>query len=78
MQKSCVIELFSMKRVQSFQFIREEEVASLVNSISQASSSASPADLSQKIFALSGSIQFIVAFGRRFQGVIFYNHKFHE
>ncbi|KAK9191790.1 hypothetical protein WN943_020405 [Citrus x changshan-huyou] len=67
--RSRVIELFSMKRVQSFQFIREEEVASLVNSISQASSSASPADLSQKIFALSGSIQFRVAFGRRFQGM---------
>ncbi|KAL9420819.1 hypothetical protein AB3S75_038399 [Citrus x aurantiifolia] len=78
MRKLCVMELFSHKRVQSFQFIREEEVASLVNSISLASSSASPVDLSQKIFALSGSILFRVAFGKRFQGSHFDNHKFHE
>lgn len=78
MRKLCVMELFSHKRVQSFHFIREEEVASLVNSISQASSSASPVDLSQKMFALSGSILFRVAFGKRFQGSHFDNHKFHE
>ncbi|XP_044492412.1 cytochrome P450 71B26-like [Mangifera indica] len=68
MRKMCVLELFSLKRVQSFRFIREEEVASLMDSISQSSSTASPVELSEKMYALTGSIVFRMAFGKRFQG----------
>lgn len=78
MRKLCVIELFSVKRVQSFRSIREEEVALLMNSISQASSSALPVDLSEKIFALNGSMVLRMAFGKRFQGSHFDNHRFEE
>ncbi|TXG56178.1 hypothetical protein EZV62_017491 [Acer yangbiense] len=49
-RKISVLELFSLKRVQSFRFIREEEVAPLMNSISQSASSATPVDLSEKIY----------------------------
>ncbi|KAL5759990.1 hypothetical protein ACOSQ2_018828 [Xanthoceras sorbifolium] len=77
-RKICVLELFSLKRVQSFQIIREEEIASLMNSISQSSSSVTPVDLSEKLYALAGSIILRIAFGQRFQGSIFDNDKFSE
>ena len=42
-RKLCVLELFSVKRVKSFRFVREDEVDSLMDSISQSlSTSASP------------------------------------
>ncbi|KAK1578855.1 hypothetical protein Q3G72_033601 [Acer saccharum] len=44
MRKICVLELFSLKRAQSFRFIREEEVGSLINSISQSALSSSAID----------------------------------
>lgn len=78
LRKISVLELFSLKRVQSFRFIREEEVALLMNSISESSSSASPVDLSEKMFALTGSITFRMAFGKRFRGSNFDNHRFEE
>ncbi|KAJ4710980.1 Cytochrome P450 [Melia azedarach] len=62
LKKIYARELFSSKRVRSFRFIREEEVTMLMNSISQ---SANPVDLSEKIFGLSGSIIFRMAFGKR-------------
>lgn len=78
LRKISVLEVFSLRRVQSFGFIREEEVALLMNSISESSSSASPVDLSEKMFALTGSIVFRMAFGRRFRGSNFDNHRFQE
>ncbi|XP_031284873.1 cytochrome P450 71B10-like [Pistacia vera] len=77
-RKICVLELFSLKRTQSFQFIREEETAFLINSISESSSSSSSVDLSEKLFALTGSIVFRMAFGKRFRGSKFDNHRFEE
>ncbi|KAL5759982.1 hypothetical protein ACOSP7_018484 [Xanthoceras sorbifolium] len=75
-RKICILGLFSLKRVQSFWFIREEEVSLLMNSISQSASSATPVDLSEKIFALTGSIVFRMAFGQRFRGSNLDNKKF--
>ncbi|OMO60288.1 Cytochrome P450 [Corchorus capsularis] len=66
-RKICVLELFSVKRVKSFRFVREEEVASLMNSLSQLSCSATPLNLTSKIFTLTGSIIFRVAFGKCFE-----------
>ena len=59
---------FSVKRVQSYQFIREEEVTLLVNSISHYASSATPIDLSETLFALTASITFRTGFGKSFRG----------
>ncbi|KAK2636616.1 hypothetical protein Ddye_031408 [Dipteronia dyeriana] len=77
-RKVCVLQLFSLKRVQSYQIIREEEIASLLNSISQSSSSVTPVDLSEKIYALAGSIILRIAFGQRFPGSVLDNDKFSE
>ena len=75
-RKICVLELFSVKRVQSYQFIREEEVALLVDSISHYASSATPIDLSEKLFALTASINFRIGFGKSFCGSGFDNERF--
>lgn len=75
-RKTCVLELFSLKRVQSFGFIREEEVGLLMESLFQSSCSETPVDISQKIFALTGSIVFRMAFGQRFQGSGLDNREF--
>lgn len=77
-RKMCVLEVFSLKRVQSFQLIREEEVGLMMDSISQASRSNSPIDLSEKITTLTGSIVTRIAFGKRLEGTKLNNDKFSE
>ncbi|XVF78404.1 hypothetical protein PTKIN_Ptkin14bG0129500 [Pterospermum kingtungense] len=63
MRKICVLELFSVKRVQSFRFTREEEVALMIDSISKSSSSGKPVYLSKKLMSLTSEITCRVAFG---------------
>ncbi|MBA0738715.1 hypothetical protein Gogos_012042 [Gossypium gossypioides] len=75
MRKICVAELFSMKRAQSFQSVREEEVDLLIESISESVTSANPVDLSKCFFSLTASIIFRIAFGKQFQGSQLDNHK---
>ncbi|TXG56180.1 hypothetical protein EZV62_017493 [Acer yangbiense] len=77
-RKISVLELFSLKRVQSFRFIREGEVASLMNSISQSVSSATPVDLTEKIFAFTGSIVFRMSYGQNFRGSNLDNQNFEK
>ncbi|XP_023529060.1 cytochrome P450 71B26-like [Cucurbita pepo subsp. pepo] len=67
-RKICMLELFSARRVESFQEIREEEVGRLVKSISQSSSSSSPIDVSEKSYSLTANIITRVAFGSIFSG----------
>ncbi|XWS22726.1 hypothetical protein CRYUN_Cryun29cG0061000 [Craigia yunnanensis] len=69
LRKVCVVELFNSNRVQSYRFIREEEVASLINSISQSYSILSPfgnnpVDLTEKLFCFAASIICRMAFGK--------------
>ncbi|GLT74607.1 hypothetical protein SLA2020_463950 [Shorea laevis] len=64
MRKVTVHELFNTKRVQSFRFIREEEVAYLMDLLTQSAVSATPVDLGEKIFFLTGSILFRMSFGK--------------
>lgn len=72
-RKICTLELFSVKRVQSFRFIREEEVGLMIDSIfSQSSSSSSvnyPVNLSKKLMSLTCEIICRVAFGSSNLGV---------
>ena len=79
-RKICVLELFSVKRVLSYRSIREEEVSKLINSISNHASSSPgvPVDLTEKLFALTASIIFRIAFGTTFQDSDFAHEKFHE
>ncbi|TQD82184.1 hypothetical protein C1H46_032272 [Malus baccata] len=73
-RKICVLELFSVKRVQSYRSIREEEVDEMVNSISASSSSGAPVNLTEKLVALTASIIFRIGYGTSFQGSKF-EHK---
>ncbi|XP_015894466.2 cytochrome P450 71B34 [Ziziphus jujuba] len=78
MRKICVLELFSTKRVQSYRSIREEEVESLMDFISESSISSTPVNLTEKLYALTASIILKLAFGKSFRGSNFDNHRFHE
>ncbi|XP_037495420.1 cytochrome P450 71B36-like [Jatropha curcas] len=78
-RKICVLQLFSAKRVQSFQSIREEEVGFLIDSILKSSSaSSSPVDLSEKTLSLTANVTCRVAFGESFQERGFAHERFQE
>jgi aldoxime dehydratase len=67
-RKISVLELFSVKRVKSFGNVREEEVASLVRSISQSSALAEPINLSEMLPSLTFKMLCRVAFGKSYEG----------
>ncbi|KAM7270527.1 hypothetical protein ACFE04_029741 [Oxalis oulophora] len=67
MRKICVLELFTLKNVQSFRPIREQEVEFMINSISEHSSTSMPVDLSQRILTLTADITCRVVFGKNFR-----------
>ena len=79
-RKICVLQLFSAMRVQSFQAVREAEIASLIDSLAQSSSSssASPVDLTDKIMSLTANVICRIAFGRSFEGSEFGKGRFQE
>ncbi|CAF2277214.1 BnaA04g13120D [Brassica napus] len=66
MRKLAVVELFSLKRVQSFRYIREEEVGLVVKKVSESALRQSPVDLSKTLFSLTASIICRVALGHNF------------
>ncbi|XVF19431.1 hypothetical protein REPUB_Repub11eG0110200 [Reevesia pubescens] len=81
MRKLCNIELFSAKRVQSFQFIGEEEVALMIESISQSislSSSETPVNVTQRIMCLTMDIICRVAFGKSLEDRELDTNKLHQ
>ncbi|CAI8586975.1 unnamed protein product [Vicia faba] len=63
LRKICVIELLSVKRVQSFRSIREQEVEDLVKSIT--ASEGSIVNLSRKVSDMTYGIVARAAFGKR-------------
>ncbi|KAJ0260451.1 hypothetical protein HA466_0066540 [Hirschfeldia incana] len=66
MRKLAVVELFSLKRVQSFRYIREEEVGLVVKKVSESALRQSPVDLTKFFFSLTASIICRVALGQNF------------
>ncbi|PKA62465.1 Cytochrome P450 71A25 [Apostasia shenzhenica] len=63
-KKTCVLHLLSSKRVQSFRWLREEEVKHLISEIR--SSSPAPVNLSEKIVCLTSDVICRAAMGRKF------------
>ncbi|KAK9117355.1 hypothetical protein Sjap_016302 [Stephania japonica] len=67
LRKVCVIELLSTKRVQSFKFVREEEIGCMLEKIkSTAGMKKSPINLSKLLFALSNNIICRCVIGKKF------------
>uniref|UniRef100_A0A7N0VK75 Cytochrome P450 n=1 Tax=Kalanchoe fedtschenkoi TaxID=63787 RepID=A0A7N0VK75_KALFE len=68
MRKICVVELFSMKRVQSFQPVRTEVTHYLIESVAASAAEGEAVDLGEVCFELTASIIFKIAFGRSLKG----------
>ncbi|XP_061362144.1 cytochrome P450 71A1-like [Gastrolobium bilobum] len=66
-RKICVLELLSLKRVRSFQSIREEEVAQLVDTVREAcESKRSSVNLSEMLIATSNNIVSRCVLGQKY------------
>ncbi|KAF5205190.1 Cytochrome p450 [Thalictrum thalictroides] len=68
MRKVCVKDLLSLKRVQSFEFIREEEIANMFNKINQACLMKSDLNLTDLISVIANNIISRVTLGRSLEG----------
>ncbi|WCJ38584.1 Cytochrome P450 71B10 [Euphorbia peplus] len=76
MKKLIVLNLFSLKRVQSFQFLREKEVGLLMDSIS--SSNETPIDLTDKLVALAANITYRMSFGIDYESTNLEKKRFYQ
>ena len=54
-RKVCVVDLPSLKRVQSFEFVREQEVGNLVNKVRKARLGGTSVNLSQMLIGASNN-----------------------
>ncbi|KAJ8615510.1 hypothetical protein MRB53_034882 [Persea americana] len=67
-RKICVLELLSIKRVNSYRSIREEEVGLMMERISQSCSTGEAVNLSELLLLLSSGTITRVAFGKKYEG----------
>ena len=67
-RKLCVSELLNMKSVQSYHFVREEEVEELVNKLREASLNDACVNLSEMIISTSNDIVCKCTLGRKYEG----------
>ncbi|KAH6798591.1 hypothetical protein C2S51_035075 [Perilla frutescens var. frutescens] len=65
-RKITSIHLFSLKKVQSFQPVREDEVSHFITKISDLASSHQVANLSEMAIALSSNLICRIAFGKKY------------
>eukprot|EP00262_Sarcandra_glabra_P020565 TRINITY_DN824_c0_g2_i4.p1 TRINITY_DN824_c0_g2~~TRINITY_DN824_c0_g2_i4.p1 ORF type:complete len:534 (+),score=83.74 TRINITY_DN824_c0_g2_i4:96-1604(+) len=75
-RKICVLQLLSTKRVESFQFVREEEVSIMIKKIACSCHSMSTVDLAEIFLLLANNIVCRVAFGRKYVGMEGEENKF--
>lgn len=66
MRKICVLHLFSLKRVQSFRPIREDETSYMIQKIAKHSSLSQPINLRVLIMSFTSTIICRLAFGKRY------------
>ncbi|KAK9132923.1 hypothetical protein Scep_012451 [Stephania cephalantha] len=62
-RKICTLHLLSLKRVKSFQSLREEEVAKLISKVSVMA--GSPFNFSESVFAMTNNVSTSEAFGKK-------------
>ncbi|KAF2293254.1 hypothetical protein GH714_040621 [Hevea brasiliensis] len=77
-KKLGVIELLSLRRVQSFQFVREEEVAILLDKLRGACVAGATVNLSEMLLSVSNNIASRCVIGRRADDEAFGKSKFGE
>ncbi|PWZ12430.1 2-methylbutanal oxime monooxygenase [Zea mays] len=75
MRKLFILELLSMRRVQSFAYARAAEVDRLVSSLASSPPGAA-VDLSEKLYALSDGVVGTVAFGKMYGSAQFERSSF--
>ncbi|PHT27574.1 hypothetical protein CQW23_32824 [Capsicum baccatum] len=78
MRKISVLHLFSLKKVQSFSPIREDEVSRMIKKISQQATTSEITNLSNLMITLSTTINCRVAFGIRFDEEAHEKRRFDE
>ncbi|KAJ9674883.1 hypothetical protein PVL29_024047 [Vitis rotundifolia] len=78
MRKICVLHLFNSKRVQSFRYIREDEVLEMIKKISKFASASKLTNLSEILTPLTSTIICRVAFGKRYDDEGCERSRFHE
>jgi hypothetical protein len=67
-RKISVIELLSLKSVQSFQYVREQEVGVLINKIRDSCLKGAPVNLSEMLITTSNNIISRCIIGQKFEG----------
>ncbi|RWR75965.1 Cytochrome P450 71A1 [Cinnamomum micranthum f. kanehirae] len=67
-RKMCVLELLSIKRVNSFRSIMEEEVGLMIERISQSSSTGAAVNLAELFLSLTGGTIARAALGKKYEG----------
>ncbi|CAN4120868.1 unnamed protein product [Withania somnifera] len=78
MRKICVLHLFSLKKVQYFSPIREDEVSRMIKRISQQANTSQVTNLSKLMISLTSNIISRVAFGIRYDGQAHEKRRFDE
>ncbi|KAE8124336.1 hypothetical protein FH972_019234 [Carpinus fangiana] len=80
-RKISVIELLSLKSVQSFQYVREQEVGVLINKIRDSCLKGAPVNLSDMLIATSNKVISRCIVGQKFEGenaLLFPSPTFHH
>jgi hypothetical protein len=67
-KKICVREILSQRRVQEFQFVREEEVAQMVEKIRRSSMNGAAIDLGEMFATISNNIICRSSLGLKYEG----------
>jgi cytochrome P450 len=67
-KKICVMEILSQKRVQEFQFVREEEVAEMVEKIRRSSLNGTAIDVGEMFATISNNIICRSSLGLKYEG----------
>ncbi|PON96764.1 Cytochrome P450, E-class, group I [Trema orientale] len=66
-KKICVLELFSLKRVQAFQYVREAEVAEMIENVRRCcSQDGALVDVSEMLVNIAGNVISRCALGRKY------------